>query len=169
MFVFQPAQSPITNVNDAMIFPSLSKRVSKETNGTMLLQKEDIVKTVERVVANMDPYTVGRCWAAHPFIVGDMLAHKGTNSFLRQSGALSFGIRKSFFELTDEHGTKTLEVIEERAVELTNTIQERLDTSGFDITTDWSVLQEDERNALQARKDGKPYWGQLPDGPGVSI
>jgi len=65
MFVFQPSQSPETNIHDFFIFPAMSKRMDHQTGGTTLLRVPQIAKAAMQVFQTMDPAPLHRSWAAH--------------------------------------------------------------------------------------------------------
>ena len=99
MFEFQPSQSPITNVKDACIFPTLSKDVSQQqaiAYGSHVLQDEELWRAAESSWANMPLSTIARAYAGHHQIVTAILEHAGSNEFLRQRGGMHYGIRKRY-------------------------------------------------------------------------
>ena len=90
MFRFQPSQSPITNVHDAAIFPSLSKRVSNEqgmTNRSYILRGEQLWETVKESWNKMPLSTIARAYAGHHQIVNAIINNKGGTIFYTQKAA----------------------------------------------------------------------------------
>jgi hypothetical protein len=162
MFVFQPSQSPETNIHDFFIFPAMSKRMDHQTGGTTLLRVPQIAKAAMQVFQTMDPAPLHRSWAAHHALVSEMLADKGSNEFLRDSSRFHWGVRRAFrwfpAELADaEDGGGRLEVVEEHIGKLEDVITSNL--SGVEIPTTFENLQEDERVALQRAQNGVHAWG----------
>ena len=162
MFVFQPSQSPETNIHDFFIFPAMSKRMDRQTGGTTLLRVPQIAEAAFRVFQTMDPAPLHRSWAAHHALVSELLADKGSNEFLRDSSRFHWGVRRAFrwvpAELADaEDGGGRLEVVEEQFSKLEDVIT--MNVSGVEIPKTFENLQEDERVALQRAQNGVSVWG----------
>ena len=102
----QSSQSPTFNVHDMCIFPVLSKRVSREqalSFGSTLLKGEQLNQTVMKVWADSSNLTaIARAFAGHWQIVLAAMYHEGDNTYLKEKGGLSFGIRLTF--INNERG-----------------------------------------------------------------
>ena len=102
IYQFQPAQSPITNINDACIFPSLSKTISSQQargfeGKRRILKKDEIWNAVSAAWEELSLETVGRAFAGHAQVVSGLLHQKGDHSkFTRGVNNLNFGIRKTY-------------------------------------------------------------------------
>ena len=96
----QSSQSPRFNVHDSCIFPMISKDVSREqvlVFGARLLKGEQLNETVMKVWNDQSNLTaITRLFASHWQIVCAAMAHDGDNSYLKENGGLSFGIRRTF-------------------------------------------------------------------------
>ena len=123
----QPAQSPITNVHDACVFPMLSKAVSREqavTFGSRLLKGEQLNQTVMKVWQDKkNLHAIARAFAAHHQIVNSIIKHKGDNNFLTEKGGLTFGIRRMYVRNEEGDGVVPVTLAPEDVQE---TAQDRL-------------------------------------------
>jgi len=93
---FQPANSPLTNVNDACVFPCMSKAVPAEqglSNGSIVLQAEELWLTVQ-VWDDLPLDTIARSFAGNHQIASAIAQCEGGDEFAKQRGGLHFGIRK---------------------------------------------------------------------------
>ena len=96
----QLSQSPTFNVHDPCIFPMLSKDVIREQAlvfGAILLKGEQLNETVMKVWNDQSNLSaIARSFSSHWQIVCAAMAHDGDNSYLKENGGLSFGIRRTF-------------------------------------------------------------------------
>ena len=99
IFAFQPSQSPITNVHDSCIFPSLSKRVTKEQGvlkGSKQLDGEELWKVVKYTWEKLPTQVISRAFIGHHQIVCSILHHNGDNTYLHEKDGLHFGVTKCY-------------------------------------------------------------------------
>ena len=146
MMKFQPANSPLTNVKDACIFPAMSKRVSQEQSmlfGGRAMQQEEIWKTVVDTWETMPLETIARSYTAHHQVVNAIANCKGGDEFTKEHKALHFGIRQHCTpyyegEATEASGVQVWDEILvdpdiADAVQATAFRYEKPDTSGYDV------------------------------------
>jgi hypothetical protein len=107
IFKLQPSQSPITNINDACIFPSLSKSVSSSQalkfEGTRkILKGDEIFEAARQSWEDMEEATIGRAYAGHSQVVTALIEHDGDASqFTRGANKLHFGMRATYENTED--------------------------------------------------------------------
>lgn len=98
MWGYQPANSLLTNVKDAYIFPAMSKHVTAEqgiSNGSKVLKEEELWLTIKLAWNNKLPEeTIARSYAGHHQIVNAIVERNGGDHFVRGKNGLTFGIRK---------------------------------------------------------------------------
>ena len=122
---FQPANSPVTNVKDACIFPSMSKAVTQEQSLTFasnVMQLEEIWNTATKVWEQLPLETIARAYAGHHQMVNAIVDCNGGDGFARKTNGLHFGIRKHFVShfspgSNKANGVEVLENIEDIAHE----------------------------------------------------
>ncbi len=105
IFAFQPSQSPITNVHDSCIFPSLSKRVTKEQGilkGSKQLNGEELWKVVKYTWEKLPNQVISRAFIGHHQIVCSLLHHHGDNTYLHEKDGLHFGVTKCYVDQEDD-------------------------------------------------------------------
>ena len=102
IFKLQPSQSPILNIMDACVFPSLSKKVS--TNQALsfegirrVLKGDEIFEAAARAWREMPLNTIGAAFAGHAQIAAAVYEAGGDcKQFMRGSNNTHFGIRKTY-------------------------------------------------------------------------
>ena len=115
----QPSQSPVTNIHDQCIFPSMSKHVSTESavrHGKRCLREEEIWSVSSRVWETMPLTTIARAFSSQPQVQAAVIASKGGNEFLRGSGQGHYGVRKAYVECPGGSGICLLK--DEQGVEI---------------------------------------------------
>jgi hypothetical protein len=93
----QPPNSPLTNVMDACVFPSLSKLVTQEqakTNNSCELDTEDIWNCAKKAYERIEETTIARSFVTHSQIVAAIVSYNGGDGFARESNGLHCGIRR---------------------------------------------------------------------------
>jgi hypothetical protein len=104
MYAPQPGQSPIVNVSDACIFPTMSKQISQQQLikfGPRVLRADELIAEVERAWLILPLSTIARSFAGHHQIVCAILDAEGGNNFLRDNTGLHFGVRKTYVNTED--------------------------------------------------------------------
>jgi hypothetical protein len=107
IFKFQPSQCPISNVNDACVFPSLSKKVSgnqaKQFDGVRkILRGEAIWEAALEAYNAMPASTIARSFAGHTQICTAMIEHEGNvAAFTRGANSLHNGVRRTYVSTED--------------------------------------------------------------------
>jgi hypothetical protein len=94
---FQPANSPLTNVKDACVFPCLSKAVTAEQGlsfGSCVLRQEQLWAIMQKVWEDLPLETIARAYAGHHQIVNGIARCNGGDEFAKEKGGLHFGVRK---------------------------------------------------------------------------
>ncbi len=100
----QPAQSPLTNIDDFCIFPAMSKMVTNKqgnSNASKVLQTEQLWDFIQTCWNEFPLETVAHAYAGHHQIVNAIARDEGGDAFVREKKVLHFGIRKHcipFFE-----------------------------------------------------------------------
>jgi hypothetical protein len=113
MLVFQPSQSPLTNIKDACIFPAMSKFVTAEQqgikNGSHYLEGEELWKLVTDCWQQFPEETIARAFAGHHQIVNAMASCDGGDEFTKESGngGLHCGIRRHYVPFFEEGATQS--------------------------------------------------------------
>ncbi len=82
---FQPPNSPITNVKDACIFPSLSKRISAAqglSNRGRLYSQDQLWEAIQDCWNSFPLDTIGRSYVMHHQAVNAIASCKGGDEFL---------------------------------------------------------------------------------------
>jgi hypothetical protein len=119
---FQPPNSPITNVKDACIFPSLSKRISAEqglSNGGRLYSKDQLWEAIKVAWSSFPLDTIGRSYIMHHQVVNAIASCKGSDDFLREKSYFHANVRKCCVS-TMENGVPS-------GVEVVTALEESID------------------------------------------
>ena len=90
LFVLQPSQSPLTNVLDAAVFPSISKTVSKNQTmlfGPTVLHSDQLWETVKQSWNEMPLSVIARAFASHHQIASAIYKYGGNNDYLYEKKA----------------------------------------------------------------------------------
>ena len=109
MLVRQPSQSPLTNVKDTCIFPSLSKAVTwhqSEVYNNKVLDGEELSKCVSNAYNNLPIDTVARSYLGHHQIVNAIVKDNGGDDHMRVRGGLHCNVRRKSVIMYEE-GTTT--------------------------------------------------------------
>jgi hypothetical protein len=107
---FQPANSPITNVKDACIFPAMSKRVTEAqglTKGSHVLEGEELWSLVTDCYHNLPHETIARAYLGHHQMVNAIARDLGKDDFARERGGLHCGIRNCCIPYFDSDNSTT--------------------------------------------------------------
>ena len=99
------------NVQDACVFPSLSKSQSKAqamATGKRCLRQEEIWEASKAAFDRMALPTIARSFASHMQVVAAIVDCDGTNDFMREKGHGHYGVRKAFVETDDGEGVCVL-------------------------------------------------------------
>lgn len=110
----QPDNSPLTNVMDACIFPSLLKHVTADQEfrkGSFTLEGEELWATVMSAYEKLPLDTIARSFAAHHQIVNAIAEYGGGNGFVREQNSLSIGARKDYLPFFNERSNSPTGVI----------------------------------------------------------
>jgi hypothetical protein len=94
---FQPPNSPITNVKDACIFPSLSKRITAEqglSNGGRVFTPGQLWAAVQKAWKEFPLDVIGRSYVMHHQVVNAIVDCKGGDGFLRAKSYFHANIRE---------------------------------------------------------------------------
>eukprot|EP00978_Attheya_sp_CCMP212_P014295 scaffold36374_cov58-Attheya_sp.AAC.1 len=98
LFHYQPPNSPLTNVQDAAVFPAMAKRVT-ETQGLFnkgrYLQGEALWDAIEKVWNECPEETLARAYVHHGQMVNAIFHCDGGDEFAKGSGALHCGVWKA--------------------------------------------------------------------------
>ena len=100
MLVAQPPNSPICNVKDALLFPSLSKAVSSIQStiyNNKILEGDEINACVQQAWQQMPKTTISRAYLHH---------HQTVSAIV--PGGLHCGVRCHSLPLFDEEGTSAI-------------------------------------------------------------
>ena len=98
MYVRQPPQSPLTNVKDTCIFPSLSKSVSWNQSslyGNKLLDGKELNNCVVEAYNNLSLKTIARSYLGHHQMAAASVEDNGGNQHMRRNNGLHCNIRKN--------------------------------------------------------------------------
>jgi hypothetical protein len=107
---FQPPNSPITNVKDACIFPSLSKRISAAqglSNGGRLFSQDQLWEAIQDCWNAFPLDTIGRSYVMHHQVVNAIASCQGGDQFLRDKSYFHANVRKCCVSTVDEEGRPT--------------------------------------------------------------
>ena len=122
MLVPQPPNSPITNIKDAAIFPSLSKKVSSiqaTIYHNKVLENDEINRCVQRAWNELPNTTISRAYLHNHQIAAAIVKDNGGDNFMIERGGLHCGVRCHATPLYDEEGRRQIgiyvaeEIIEE--------------------------------------------------------
>jgi hypothetical protein len=105
---FQPANSPLTNVKDACLFPALSKAVSREQGimrGGTLFQGEELWNAVVRAWEQFPLDTIARSYVGHHQVANAIAHCKGDDTFTREHNSFHCNVRKCCIPMYGENGT----------------------------------------------------------------
>jgi hypothetical protein len=126
---FQPPNSPITNVKDACIFPSLSKRISAEqglSNGGRLFSQDQLWAAIQLTWASFPLDVISRSYVMHHQVVNAIASCKGGDGFMREKNYFHANVRKCCVSTVDpSNGTPT-------GVEVVTALEESIDTDVAD-------------------------------------
>jgi hypothetical protein len=103
----QPSNSPLTNVQDAYLFPAMAKKVTEDqglTNRSRILQGEALWEAMERVFVQYPPETLARSFCHHQQIAYAIFQCKASDQFVRDSKSLHCGVRKLVHPLYEQEG-----------------------------------------------------------------
>ena len=159
LLVPQPPNSPLTNTQDAYLFPALAKRVTGEQgleNGGRYLQGEKLWETVNNCFQTYPEETIARSFMHHQQIVSAILACDGGDDFMKESRFLHCGIRKVVQPFYENEGDEN-----PSGVQLIDTLEpfeldEALRYNNSPYLFDWSpaeLLTFDELNLLTENMD----------------
>ena len=93
----QPANTPLSNIMDAAMFPALAKAVSKIgglTNGGRYLQGNQLWEALQQAWNNYPEDKIARSFVHHAQVAAAIYDCEGGDDFVRQHKGLSFGVRK---------------------------------------------------------------------------
>jgi hypothetical protein len=99
VLVFQPANSPLTNVKDMSLFPALSKRVTAlqgKSKRSLVLEGEELFQLATKAWEELPLSVIARSYAGHHQIVNAIAQCKGGDEFVREKGGIHCGIRQAF-------------------------------------------------------------------------
>ena len=97
VWTMQPANSPLTNILDAAIFPALAKMVSAYQGllaGGRYLQCEMLWKMVEKAWDEYPVEKIARAFVHHSQVAAAIYNCDGGDEFVQEGNGLSFGVRK---------------------------------------------------------------------------
>jgi hypothetical protein len=121
---FQPPNSPITNVKDACIFPSLSKRITAEqglSNRSHLFSQDQLWDAIQSCWKQFPLDTIARSYIMHHQVVNAIAACQGGDQFLRDKSYFHANVRKCCVSTVDEEGRPT-------GVEVVTALEQSIDT-----------------------------------------
>ena len=98
IFAQQPSQSPLTNILDCSVFPSLSKLVSTLqgfSKGSRVMDNDDLWDIVQTAFKKLPLDTVGRAFVHHVQMVNAINRNNGGDAYHKEGG-LHCGVRKAF-------------------------------------------------------------------------
>ena len=104
ILVRQPAQSPLTNVKDTCIFPSLSKTVSwNQSNlyNNKVLDGEELNTYVQVAFENLPLDTVARSYLGHHQMVNAIVEDNGDDNHMRSTSGSHCGVRRQSVVICD--------------------------------------------------------------------
>jgi len=128
---FQPANSPITNVKDACIFPAMSKRVTEAqglSKGSHVLEGEELWSLVTDCYHNLPPETIARAYVGHHQMVNAIAQAQGRDDFARKLGGLHCGIRNCCIPYFDSDNATTpcgVEVVQSLETDTTEVMERK--------------------------------------------
>jgi hypothetical protein len=120
---FQPPNSPITNVKDACIFPSLSKRISAEqglSNGGRLYSQDQLWGAIQDCWNSFPLDVISRSYVMHHQVVNAIASCEGGDDFLRAKSYFHANVRQCCVSTVDEEGRAT-------GVEVVTALEESID------------------------------------------
>ena len=97
MLVRQPPQSPLTNIKDTCVFPSLSKTVRwNQSNlyNNKVLDGEELNTCVRVAFENLPLDTVARAYLGHHQMVNAIIEDNGGDNHMRTTSGLHCGVRR---------------------------------------------------------------------------
>ena len=143
MLACQCSQTPPVNIQDACVFPSLSKSQSKAqamASGKRCLREEEIWEASKAAFDRMPLSTIARSYAGHMQVVAAMIACDGSNDFMNEKGHGHYNIRKAYVETDDGEGVCVL--TDEAAVDIGSELLKYETMCKEDA--DYSQMREDE-------------------------
>ena len=117
----QPSNSPLTNVQDCCLFPSMAKLVTADqgiNNGSHYLKGENLWKSVVRVWKNYKLETLAKTYLHHTQMVNAIHQCKGGDQFQKDKKSLHCGIQRIiqpfYKDVNDNHpcGVQILQTLE---------------------------------------------------------
>jgi hypothetical protein len=111
---FQPPNSPITNVKDACIFPSLSKRISAEqglSNGGNLFSQDQLWQAIKLAWETFPLDVIARSYIMHHQVVNAIAACEGSDEFLREKSSFHANVRKCCVSTMEDGRPTGVEVV----------------------------------------------------------
>jgi hypothetical protein len=120
---FQPPNSPIPNVKDACIFPSLSKRISAEqglSNGGCLYAQDQLWQAIKLAWEMFPLDTISRSYIMHHQVVNAIASCEGGDDFLRAKSYFHANVRQCCVSTVDDEGVPT-------GVEVVTALEESID------------------------------------------
>jgi hypothetical protein len=162
---FQPPNSPITNVKDACIFPSLSKRISAEqglSNGGRVFSQDQLWEAIQSCWRDFPLDVIARSYVMHHQVVNAIASCAGGDQFLRDKSYFHANVRKCCVNTVDEEGAPTgVEVV--TALEPIETDGRKFVYSKPDVSAyDPSSLTEAELDVLyQELPSDHPLFGPI--------
>jgi hypothetical protein len=110
----QPPNSPITNVKDACIFPSLSKRISAEqglSNGGRLFSQAQLWDAIQLAWYAFPLDVIGRSYVMHHQVVNAIAQCEGGDQFLRDKSYFHANVRKCCVSTMEDGVPTGVEVV----------------------------------------------------------
>jgi hypothetical protein len=120
----QPPNSPITNVKDACIFPSLSKRITAAqglSNGSHLLSQDQLWDVIQGCWNAFPLDVIVRSYVMHHQVVNAIASCQGGDQFLRDKSYFHANVRKCCVSTVDDDGCPT-------GVEVVTALEQSIDT-----------------------------------------
>jgi hypothetical protein len=141
LFRHQPPNSPLTNVQDASVFPAMAKRVTEFQglfNHGRYLEGEKLWEGIDTVYNEFPEETLARGYVHHSQMVNAIYHCDGGDDFVKGSGALHCGVRRAcvpFYNNDGEtdgapSGVQIVESLDE--VDMSNLRYPRPDVSQYD-------------------------------------
>ena len=97
VFTTQPPNTPMSNIKDAAIFPSMAKEASATQGwlyGGQYLHTDKLWEVMQQVWENYDYQKIARAYVHHAQVAAAMYDCKGGHEFVQEHKGLSFGVRK---------------------------------------------------------------------------
>ena len=97
VWTMQPANSPLTNLMDAAIFPALAKKgsaIQGVRHHGRYLQCEKIWEVLQEAWENYPCESIARAFVHHAQVAAAIYDCKGGDDFVKERKGLSFGVRK---------------------------------------------------------------------------